>query len=58
MCTGCSPAAGPPIQLPLGQTLTQAKPRPQPSVAQNQNPTDLTPPPPNGTRGHNLNISA
>lgn len=38
MCTSTL-SAGPPIQLPLGQTLIPAKPNPQPQAASAQNPS-------------------
>ena len=65
MCNGASPVAGPPIQLPLGQVLTQSKPNAQPPIGKlNDNaekagtaaadvPAQTTP-----TRGNNLNIRA
>ncbi len=62
MCSGTAPVPGPPIRLPLGQTLTQAKPKIVPgapgSTSSSSSPT-VAPAnaPPSPTRGHNVNLA-
>ncbi len=59
MCNS-TPVAGPPIQLPLGQTLTQMKPKIAPSDDQSANPTGSGSGAPGQTsanRGNNLNLA-
>ena len=65
MCNGASPVAGPPIQLPLGQRLTQSIANVQKPIAKVQvdaetsgTAASATPAQTTPSRGNNLNIRA
>jgi hypothetical protein len=58
MCNS-APVAGPPLQLPLGQTLTQVKPKIEPGDNQGAASSSAAAPsqPSSASRGHKLNIA-
>jgi hypothetical protein len=56
VCTGSIPSAGPPIQLPLNQQLTQSTPRPQkPAIPDPL--ANLSAPSSDPHRGQHVNIA-